>query len=400
MHSARVALLCVFIITLTSTSFAYEVLRFFHDSNFHDYGYFIYQSRIIDTLGSPWNPSVREKAEAQIHFPHTISVAHYLPSYFILLIPLSRLPYSVGSQLWFFFSLASLFFSLVMLYRWFLHQAGPWIGSSIIFILLYFFYSIRFNLAAGQNNLITLGLIILGTALLENKSVRGGRYLAGVAFATAALFKIVPLVLFLPLLLRRAGKTFLCALIVFLSLNALALAWFTPGVFIDFYESVRYKMSTDAHCILSFSLYSLVWRLTYSPIVAGLLSNLIFIVIVIAATWLTIRQKDRNWPELIAFWCLVFMVGSAFLGESHLVYALPAVVALAGRLMVLPANLTRLYWLFGIAVVLLGLQYYPHGLRLAYQWPFTFLLNMKLYGLFLLLGMFFVYLWPAKQPER
>lgn len=357
--------------------------EYWRGGNFHDYGYFIWQSAIIDRLGSPWDQEPRDRAEREFSFPHTISVAHYLPSYFILLIPLSRLPYELGAQLWFLLSLASLLITVVFLTRWFLPAERPGLAAGIALLLLLWFYPISFNLGAGQNNLIVLGLIVLAGALLQ----RGWPAAAGLPLALAALCKIIPGVLFFPLLLRRNWRGFGSALVGFLLLNALTLAWFPPTVFLDCLQAIKYKMSTDAHCILSVSVYSLGWRLAGSKAVAGIVSNLVFLGAIVAGAWVTVRRREWAWGELLAFWSLVFMLGSAFLGESHLVYALPAIVCEIGAVLRGQSRGRWAPWLLAAAVALLGVNYHPDGLRLAFVWPFTFLLNLKLYGVVILYGL-------------
>lgn len=386
MTLARARLPLLLLVALPALGwFAQGCWHYLEAANFHDYGYFIYQSAILDRFGSPWDPAARTAAEPFLNFPHTISVAHYFPSFFALLIPLSRLEYAASARLWCFVSLAALFFTLVALWRWFFRGNRPREGALLLVIMLGLFYPLRFNIGTGQNNLLTLGFIMLGVELL----VRRRPALAGFPLALAALCKIVPLVLLAPLVLRREWRGLTSMLVWFLALNLLTLAWLPPSAFVDFSRAVAYKMQTDAHCILSFSVHALAWRLTGSKAVAGLVQNAVFLSVVLAAAWLTWRRPALGWPHLMALWSLVMLVGSAFLGEAHLVFALPALMAscaLLFRAGTGPAWLETLPWL--AAALLLGAKYHLDGFRFVYTWPFVALLNCKLYGLLLLLALY------------
>ena len=285
----------------------------------------------------------------------------------------------MAARLWCFAALAALLFTLVALWRWFFRDRQPYAGAIFLLLLLGWFYPLRFNIGAGQNNLLTLGLIVLGTELLARRRP----WLAGLPLALAAVCKIVPLVLLAPLVLRREWRGLASMLTWFLAFNLLALAWLPPAAFGDFSRAVAYKMQTDAHCVLSFSVHALAWRVSGSKAAAGLVQNLAFLAAIAAAAWLTLRRAAA-WPELTALWSVVFLIGSAFLGEAHLVFALPALALVVAALFaheplpLLPALAAAL------ALALLGLEYHPDGLRLAFVWPFTVLLNLKLYGLLLL----------------
>lgn len=386
MTTVPARLLLLLVAVLAVGSFSYSCFRYIRGENFHDYGYFLFQAAILDRFGSPWDPAARAAAEQTFHFPHTISVAHYLPAFFILLIPFSRMDYAASALLWCGASLAALLFILVALWRWFFRARQPYFGAIFLLLLLGWFHPLLFNIGAGQNNLLALGLIVLGTELLARRRP----WLAGFPLALAALLKIVPLVLLAPLLLRREWRGLTAMLAWFLALNLLTLAWLPYTAFSDFAGAVAEKMRTDAHCILSFSVHSLAWRLTNSKAVAGVVQNLAFLAAVAGAGWLTLKRRaagSAGWPELMALWSVVFLIGSAFLGEAHLVFALPALALAAAalldgeRLPLLPALV------FAAALALLGLEYHPDGLLPYLNWPFTIVVNLKLLGLLLLAGL-------------
>ncbi len=385
MSTARARLLLLAIALFAVGNFADLCRRYVREPNFQDYGYFAWQAMILDRFGSPWDPAARAAAEQAVHFPHTISVAHYFPSFFLLLIPLTRLPYAAGALLWLGLALAAMLFALVCLWRWFCRDRQPHAGAALILLLLWFYYPLRFNIGTGQNNLLTLGLMLLAMELVARRR----SWLAGLPLALAALCKIIPLVLLAPLALRRDWRALGSTLVWFAVFNLLTLTVLPFSAFSDFSAAVAYKMQTDAHCILSFSVHALAWRLTGSKTVAGAVQNLVFLATVLAAAWLTWRRPALGWPQLTALWSLVMLIGSAFLGEAHLIFALPALVA---AFVLIPESGAGMYrqaavWL--AAAALLGLQYYPDGLRLAFVWPLTALLNCKLYGLLLLAGLYF-----------
>lgn len=141
---------------------------------------------------------------------------YYYPMFFAFaMIPFSLLPYWLSNLLWYLINVASLLGSIVILVKqsskvlettW-----GPHLYAPLVIALLLLTAVVQNHLLNGQVNFV----VLLFCVLFLKYDFEDRAFLASVFLALAIAIKLVPLILFLFLLVRRRYKTLVLSTILF-----------------------------------------------------------------------------------------------------------------------------------------------------------------------------------------
>jgi alpha-1,2-mannosyltransferase len=128
----------------------------------------------------------------------------YPPPFALLMVPLSGLPFTAAALTFNGLSLAVFGATVAGWIRW-AHGFSPELKRrrAILALAAGAYPPVYGSIANGQANLLVLGILALGTAVVLDSKTGARRAIGGVAIGLAAVVKLLPGVLILPLLLGR-----------------------------------------------------------------------------------------------------------------------------------------------------------------------------------------------------
>ena len=153
-------------------SYAYQNLTYLVKSDFKDFGLNYYNADALrrndflqmghEELKSFLKEPTRYDS-ALLHGRGDLPVARaasvYPPIVYLLLRPLTWLPYRMATVFWFVLNHLFLMGSLLLIFRA-LAKEIPFEGKSLLLILTFSFFPIQFNVMLGQINLVTLFFLL------------------------------------------------------------------------------------------------------------------------------------------------------------------------------------------------------------------------------------------------
>lgn len=243
----------------------------------------------------------------------------YPMSGMLVLYPIGWLPYIVAEKLWTLWSLTCLGLSL-----WWMGKLMPklnyldWllIGCGVILAFPY-----KFTLGMGQINLQILAL--LTGALYFYRHGREG--VAGTMLAVAAWIKITPLVLLLYFWRKRAYKTIITAIGVYILGWILAGAWWGTDLVVYFWREVVPSISMTGNFVYyNQALTGFLARAGVIDGVAQIANYIILGVMLFVSYWITPVKLMNTESELVAYGLFVasMLMGAGLAWQHYFVWTI------------------------------------------------------------------------------
>jgi hypothetical protein len=310
---------------------------------------------------SPYGPAIRAAHMDLTGLPFVATLPYFPhpPFSLIISLPLAFVSFHVGAALWFGFTMALLFALAVLL-----HKSGPadasvGIGVGPMWLLLFAWPPVLYNLEKGQWSILVAVLLALGWRAVHRGHLRSGVLWA----ATAASVKVFPAVLGVYFLLRsiRAAGWFVATGIL---LSAVPLVWIGFDSFPAFIHESRQNLPYwESFPLVMFSIHGAITRalvggqwaqpFVYAPLFARLIETVLLAGLLGVAIWTTLQARRGTVDHSLALlvWLVLLpLLNPIALGHNGVLLALPLVV-LARTLTIVGQQWHRRAWAAALILV-------------------------------------------------
>lgn len=406
-----VSFLLILVSVFSLANFLYDYLKTpVKERGFLDFGFYHYYAKVHLALSPRKDLTSQEifdhlTSAARCKTPHElekIPYAHgpsiYPPIFYLLIVPFSHLNYSLATAFWIVINLSALVLTLYLIFSA-LNIKIKSVPFFLSLILILNYYPLMILLQAGQIDLITLSFVMLTFYFSQRNND-----LAGSFFLTLAIIcKIFPLVLLLYFLLKKRYKLIMGTLL-FLGISfLLSLSlWGGKLHYVWLFQVIPWTINNAALYLPNLSFYSLACRLlsfrqmfNYLEIARIIQGGIFFLFLILAFRFRP--RKDRDF--LFYNFVVMLIYPASFLLElHHFVYLIPMFLVLICQLEEIKGKFIPI--LIILAYILIGMEYWPDGLRIFNQGLFQVFLYMKLYGFLCLYLAAYLFLRKKIKAER
>lgn len=340
-----------------------------------------YDSVVLESMRGQEKRYISEKFGGATEESSSPLLYIYPPLLAFALTPLTLFRYALAVKGWFVLNHLFLIGSAFLLWRSFWKERGFESLALVVFVTGIYFPA-QFDLDLGQANLFVLLLIALAFYAGE----RGREAWSGALLGASASAKLTPLLLFVPLVLKRRLSAVLGGLAVVVVLQ------FLPAIFIGVRESLGWvgllsqkASGAELASPTNQSLMGFLWRIlgenpfTTSPLNSSELIKPLWLVgsgVLVGLTVIVLLRSEAS--DLIYQLALILpliLIVSPKSWEHHYVILLPAYLLLFSSESVGVMGI--------ISFVLVGLEYQYYHPSLLEGWRVVFT-SLKLLGAFLL----------------
>ncbi len=290
--------------------------------------------------------------QSQLYYPALYPL--FLP---LVVSPLLYIPKTLAYCLWYGCSVAALLVSIKLLFSNEMQQPKTTLAVPLFLVLLAYIPIIQNNMLNGQVNCFVLLFSLL---FLKYYGERHS-LLAAVFLGMAISLKLVPVLFFLFLLLRKQWRLVMAASAFAIGVCLIPTVFLGEEIFGAYYDLFVLKVApwlfdaTIEHTIeRHFSLYGFL--ATHWPVLFGFVwvkwLSMVFIGMILLMVECLQERNINLWWTVSLYWLAILLI-SPISETHHLLYSLPALALLVHRGIFVRWNLAPWVWfgIFGFLIV-------------------------------------------------
>lgn len=307
----------------------------------------------------------------------------YPPISEIFFLPFAFLSHQVGLVVFTYISFASIIGSVFLSLK-ITAKKVPWYYFLLFIALSLANFPIRFSLGMGQVNMIVLFLLLLAL-YLETKPKKNS-FAAGLSMAAAIAIKPVFAFFLLIFLVKKSWKLILVSGLTVLALIAGTLIFWSPYIWISWYQSAIYPLTSYTARYLyvyqNQGIFGFLSRQISDFNVRIILHKISTMILVPYATYLVFKKKDFNLG--LSFLIITLLLFDITSWQHHFVWLMFPFVVLFVKILKSKNILLLGLLMFSYALVSWNIKY-------DYIYP-SIILSNQFYGALIIWGINFYYL--------
>ncbi len=337
-------------------------------------------------------PAIQDILNGRNLYDNPATDVNYPPTTFLFLFPFGLIPIDIAQKIWTILSFSALIGSIFVILK-----AVTKKFSLFTFLFIYSFsvlsFPVKFTLGMGQINLLLLLLISLCFLFYQRKQF----HIAGILLGIASGIKLIPLILLLFFLRKKAFGVVGAALITFVVLGTLGILLFGEGLTRQYLFEVLPNIPTSGNSVYyNQALTGFLARLAIPNEVASIINYLLLGILLLISFVVTnpkTKNISREFMEYGVF-IIAILIGGGLAWQHHFVLLIIPYTTLL--LSLFDGKEKR----FSIHFIVLFISYILVAFNIktpqAFSGVSAFLLSHVFYGTVILYGLSLKRLWLTK----
>lgn len=262
-------------------------------------------------------PSIQDIMHGRNLYDNPATDVNYPPTTFLFLFPFGLIPIAIAQKIWTILSFSALSGSIFVILK-----AVTKKFSLLAFLLIYSFavlsFPVKFTLGMGQINIFLLLLISLCFLFYQRKQL----YIAGILLGIASSIKLIPLILLLFFLRKKAFGVVGATVITFVVIGILGILLFGEGLTRQYFFEVLPNIPTVGNSVYYNQAFTgLLARMTVVNDTARIINYLLLGVLLFIGFILTKPKAQNALRELMEYgiFITVILIGGGLAWQHHFV---------------------------------------------------------------------------------